>query len=747
VLLALGNALMENGRETMLITMCVAIGAGVGLFAVARRLGLPAIVLLLLGGILLGPYGLGWTHPDSLGDGLPVIVSLAVALILFEGGMNLSVKGYRSAPTVIRRLLTIGVLTTWVATGLAVWALFGHDVVFSLLAASLVTVTGPTVITPLLRRIRVKDSLHHILYWEGVLVDPIGVFIALLAFELFAYETSSTALANLAIRAVSGIAVGAGGGVLLWQSMRRKLLPADMTNVSILAVAVATFGLAEAMAPESGLLAVTVAGFTLGISAPPELSQVRRFKAEIADLFIGMLFVLLAGRLDPAHFREFGGRGALLVAIVILVIRPLDVLLSSWGTRLSWQERTFLSWVAPRGIVAASLASAFAVRLQATDHAPAAEFLESFTYSVIMATVLLQGLTAGGLASLLRLKRPEATGWLIVGAHVLGRRLANFLVSCGCQPVVLIDTNARAVTAAQDEGLHAIHSDARDTALQEEYEAISRAGRMVALTDNEDLNERLCHRWREVIGRGGLYRWQALGTALPGGEAPAGRAIFTSLPKPSLLSSELSLNEARISTLTIGRGPIPEHLIPLASAVKGEARLGPLSRTEPLPPGSQVLVLERHTGYLVRSLSPELVLLHDGCGFAQALTALVDLVCRVAPTLNRDDTVRELLEREAVLPSAIGLGVAVPHAYRGELSSRFCALARIAHGVDARMPDGQPVTLVFLVLSPPGNPESHLATLAEIARLAKDATARRRLLDAQSPADVYAAVVAHCTQQ
>ena len=403
--------LPHDASHDMLLTMAAAISAGVILLALAHRLNLPAIVLLVAGGVALGPEGLGLVKPAVLGDGLRVIVALAIGLILFEGGLTLDVRGYRSASSMIQRLLTIGLLTTGLSTAVAIWLIFDFPFAFCLLAASLVVVTGPTVIAPLLKRIKVQAKLHGILHWEGVLIDPIGVFIAILCFEWIVVQDHEQVLWRFLLRFVWGLGLGIVGGVLVYLLIRIRLIVDEMLNVFALAAAVLIFGLAESFLPEAGLLAVTASGFVLGILGPGQLKRIRHFKAEITDLLIGTLFILLVARLDLDQFIAFGSQGALLVAAVVLVARPLNILNSSWGLKdFNWREKLFLSWVAPRGIVAASMASLFAINLQEKGIFPQAPFLETFTYSIIISTVVLQGFSAGLLAWALGLKRPPPQG-------------------------------------------------------------------------------------------------------------------------------------------------------------------------------------------------------------------------------------------------------------------------------------------------------------------------------------------------
>ena len=741
---------MPHHSHEMLVTMVTAISVGVLLIAIARQIKVTAIVLLLLGGILLGPNFLGIINPESLGDGLTVIVSVAVGLILFEGGLTLDLKGYREASSIIRRLLTVGVLTTWMLSFAAICLLFGDRVQpsIALLAGSLVIVTGPTVIAPLLKRIKVKENVHNILHWEGVLIDPLGVFVTLLCYEWIVGDSGGHALGQFAFRVLEGLLIGLAGGYLTSFMLKRRLIPEDMINVTALGMAVLIFGVAEFIIAESGLLAVTVAGLVLGTTQPVELKQIRAFKAEITDLLIGLLFMLLAARLDFASFRQFGMTGLVLVVIVLFLVRPANVFLSTVGLKLPWKEKLFISWVAPRGIVAASMASFITLRLGSEYGADMKGLfiIESFTYSVIIATVLLQGFTAGPLANLLKLQRPAPTGYAIIGAHALGRRVASFIRDRHGVPVVLLDLNAKAVAEAQREGLEAIRGDARDRDALEEHPMIQRVGNVVALTDNEDLNIVVCERWAETLGRDHVYRWHPAGGDANKDQGHHGRIIWANLPKPSLLSAEISRGEAHVTEADEYVPTGSQTLTTPLAAMKEEDELVldprsvPKTQQEKL---GKVLLLRREADYLTRSVRQDLIVDIESEGTEGLFRELVEEVVKVFPRVDKEETIKELIERESSFPTALGHGIAVPHAYVPALESRICLIARIVNGVDFHAPDNEDVDLAFLLLSPPGDPEGHLATMAEIARFVSDSQVRRKLRDAPSAAEVLSVVHHH----
>jgi NhaP-type Na+/H+ or K+/H+ antiporter/mannitol/fructose-specific phosphotransferase system IIA component (Ntr-type) len=727
----------------MLLTIVAAISAGVFLIAIARRLGLPVIVLLLAGGILLGPAVMGESalvKPDALGGGLLVVVSLAVGLILFEGGLTLDVSGYRSASVMIRRLLTVGVVVTWLGTATAIRLIFDLPVGQAIVAASLVIVTGPTVIAPLLKRVKVNERLHHILHWEGVLIDPIGVFIAVMCFEWFSGTEGVEAVAMLGIRVAAGLGIGVPGGFAIGFLIRRKIVPEGMMNVFALGSAVLVFGLAEAVANEAGLLSVTAAGFIIGLTRTVSVKQIRQFKSELTDLLIGTLFILLAARLSFEQFADFGLRGAAVVLIVMLVIRPLSIFLCAWRLDLPLRERAFLGWIAPRGVVAASIASLFAINMESAG-VENAKFVETFTYSVIVSTIVLQGLTAGPLARLLKVMRPEPRGWLIVGAHAFARRIAAFISETAKLPAVLVDTNGRAVRDAEAEGLVALTADARETALQDRP-VMQGIGNVLALTDNEDLNVRICQHWSDVVGSDHVFRCNPTGI-MPAEndseseqDATPGRVVWPRLPRPSLVAGELMRRETTI--LETGAASSLSHFAtPVAWFADGRVSVTGLDEKAATEDGSaRTLYVRREADYLMRAVRPALIGPVDAEDLRSLLERLVDRIVEEVPKLPRDATLEELLERETVFPTALGAGVAAPHAFSNAIDERICAIAQVRGGVDFRASDGEPVRLVFLLLSPQGDPEGHLATLAEIARVVLDEHLRQRLMDAGSPQEI-----------
>jgi NhaP-type Na+/H+ or K+/H+ antiporter/mannitol/fructose-specific phosphotransferase system IIA component (Ntr-type) len=729
--LAAGNFELPVSHDAMR-TLVVAIAAGIFLIVIARQLSLPSIVLLLLGGVVLGPECLGVVQPESLGALLPVIVSLAVGLILFEGGLTLDLRGYISGSKVIPRLLTVGVVTTWLGTSLVVALLFDVTPSFALLAGSLVIVTGPTVIAPLLKRIKVKQRLHDILHWEGVMIDPIGVFIALLCYEWIIGRDGGLVFGNFAWRAVSGTVLGIVGGWAIVQAFRWQLVPRNLANAFALGGAMAIFGVAETVISEAGLLAVTVAGFVVGWLQPAELKQIRQFKAEITDLLVGLLFIVLAGRLQLDQFTNAGVNGLLAVAAILFVIRPVNIALSTWGTGLSFREKLFLSWVAPRGIVAASMASLFALGLKNNENLVAdPQLIETLTYSTIVATVILQGFSAGWVARLLGLKRPDPTGWMIAGASAINRRIARFLRDEAKLDVLLIDTNSRLIAEARRGGIPAICEDARNVDLVEERVEFLKVGHLLALTDNTELNELLCQRWGDALDiHESVYRWSANRDQTSDDRGQLGDIAFPGTARPTVLSAELVDGEARVWSATSDGSEIGG--VPLVIFRKGTAR--PVTNrkdSDKIEKGDRVLVLERDAGFLSRSLQAGSAVDLAATDLHHLYEQILEIAVELVPSISKDESLSDITQPGKLVPNLIGHGIAIPHLYNRNNPHRLCIFARLPDGLE--LPgEPEPIRLVFFLISPAGDPEGHLATLAEIARFCGDQKNRDRLLSLES---------------
>jgi NhaP-type Na+/H+ or K+/H+ antiporter len=481
------------------LTIAVALGVGMLAQALARHLRIPGIVLLLACGVLLGPDVLGVVRPDNLGPALPALVGFAVAVILFEGGMNLDLRRLRRQARSIRQMVTIGALVTAAGGAVAARLLLEWDWRRAVLFGTLVMVTGPTVIQPLLRRIRVKSRVATVLEAEGVLVDAIGAVLAVVALEVAISQPTGVGVAfgagDVAARLGFGLVFGLAGGVGIALLLRlRRVVPEGMENVLTLALAVLIFQAANVILPESGIAAVTFAGFAVGNLRSRVVEDLREFKEQLTVMLIALLFVLLAADVRLAEVQALGWAGFWTVIVLMIVVRPLNVIVGTWGSDLSWRERAFLSWLAPRGIVAAAIASLFASTLDVAGIEGGRE-LRALVFLVIAITVAVQGLTGGLVASLLGVRRRSGSGYVILGANDLGRAVAR-LLGAGGHEVVLIDSSPDAAQSAQAEKLRVLHGSALEDRVLLRADVEGRIG-CLAVTANDETNLLFAKKARE----------------------------------------------------------------------------------------------------------------------------------------------------------------------------------------------------------------------------------------------------------
>lgn len=490
---------MEHAHPGLILALALA--AGVIAQSVARHLRVPGIVLLLLLGALLGPDGLSWVEPRALGGGLFTIVDVAVAVILFEGGLNLQISRLRREQVSIRRLVTVGALITFAGATLSVRLLLDWAWVQSALFGSLVVVTGPTVVTPLLRELRLSPRVATVLEAEGVLIDPVGAILAVLVLEIAvapAAETVASGAAGLALRVGFGAGAGALGGLLLAGVLRvRRVVPEGFEKILTLASVLLLYQGCDTVVSTSGILAVVVAGIVVGNMPTHVDRDLREFKDQLTLLLVGLLFILLAADVRIAEVRSLGWEGLFVVAALVLAVRPLTVWSSTVGTGLSRRERHFIIWVAPRGIVAAAIASLTAAVMEESGIAGGAE-LRALVFLTIAGTVLLAGFTAGPVARLLGLRLPGRETVAILGAEGLGLALATELNEASV-PVLFLDSDPQQCRAAQEAGFPVIFGNVLEerTLQRARFELV---GTAIGLTSNESLNSLFVGQAKERFG-------------------------------------------------------------------------------------------------------------------------------------------------------------------------------------------------------------------------------------------------------
>lgn len=477
---------MHTGFENSpALTVALALAAGIVAQSVARHLRVPGIVVLIGVGVTLGPDILGILDPHGLGNGLEILVQFAVAVILFEGGLNLDWRRLRHEAATIRRFVLLGALITAVGGTLCVRWILGWEWPLSILFGTLVIVTGPTVITPLLRRIRLKRNVETILEAEGVFIDAVGAIIAVVALEVVVNPSgSSIALGFVGVpsKLVSGALIGLIGGFLVAFLLRfRGVVPEGLENVFTLSLVFALFQVSDLIVPESGISTVITAGLVLGNKKTTVDRELKEFKEQLTVLLIGMLFVLLAAdtRLDDVS--ALGWRGFAVVIALMVVIRPLNVIACTFRTGMKWQDRTFLAWLAPRGIVAAAIASLFHDRLLSAGLEGGDE-MRALVFMVISLTVIVQGSTGGLVASMLKLKRPSNVGYVILGANRLSRVFGKLLRDAGDE-VVLIDASSERCKQAELEGFRVVFGNGLDERVLLNADIESRKGAIAVLAN------------------------------------------------------------------------------------------------------------------------------------------------------------------------------------------------------------------------------------------------------------------------
>jgi NhaP-type Na+/H+ or K+/H+ antiporter len=479
------------------LQMVMTVIAGISAQVVADYLKVPSIVFLLLFGILLGSDGIGLLHPNVLGTGLEVIVALSVALILFEGGLNLELREIGRVSGSLRNLVTFGTLITLLGGGMAAHWLGEFPWAIAFLYAALVVVTGPTVISPLLKQVKVDRQVSALLEGEGVLIDPVGAILAVVVLDIILNGDTDPlyVVSGLVLRLGIGAGIGVVGGWLLGLILKRAdFLSDDLKNLVVLAGLWGLFGLAQTIRSEAGLMTTVVAGIVLRASSIPEERLLRRFKGQLTILAVSVLFILLAADLSLASVFALG-RGALLtVAVLMFVIRPITVWLCTWNSGLNWRQKLFVCWVAPKGIVSASVASLFAILL--TERGiNGGDSIKALVFLTILSTVFLQGLTAGWVARLLRITSTQATGAVIVGCNPVSRLIARLFQDRG-ELAVLIDTDQEACREAELENITVFASSALDTEVLEKA-GLATAGTFLAMTNNGEVNLVLAQRAAE----------------------------------------------------------------------------------------------------------------------------------------------------------------------------------------------------------------------------------------------------------
>lgn len=485
-------------HEEFIALAIAAIGVlGLACQWLAWRLRLPAILFLLIAGLVVGPLT-GWLQPQALlGELLFPLISLAVAVILFEGSLTLNFKEIRGVNHTVWSIVSLGALVSWGVTSAVTHYLLGFDWSLALLFGSLTVVTGPTVIVPLLRTVRPNVRLSNILRWEGILIDPLGALFVVMVYEFIVSSSEVHSLYVFALILAVGLAIGAAAGQAVAVVLRRGMLPEYLQPFAVLAVVLGVFSASNAIESESGLLTVTVMGMWLANAKNVNIQHILHFKENLTILLITGLFILLAARIELADFQALGWSALLLFVLMQLVSRPLSIFIATARSSLSLKEKIFLAWVAPRGIVAASISSLFAIKLTSAG-VEGATLLVPLTFMVIIGTVILQSATARPIAIALQVAEPAPRGFLVIGANDVARELGKAFAKYDCR-VVLTDSNWDYISQARMAGLANYYGNPISSHADEYLDLIG-IGHVVALTPDKHFNIMACMHFLSDFG-------------------------------------------------------------------------------------------------------------------------------------------------------------------------------------------------------------------------------------------------------
>jgi len=496
-----------------------------GIFAqwIAWRLKLPAILPLILIGLAVGPLssllsesGIKWLEPIYNGkkglfpgESLFYFDELAIGIILFEGALTLKREEVNNIGPSILNLISIGSTVTFIGATLLAHYIIGLNWSVSAFFAALIIVTGPTVIAPILRNLQIKKDVASVLKWESILIDPIGALAAVLVYEFIALDLEAAnfileSLKHVAKIVLIGIALGGLGALSLKQFLSRNWVPHYLLNVFTLAFVLAIFVLSGILVPDSGLFTVVTMGLLLANMQVPHIKEILYFKESISVLLISVLFILLSANITIADLELILDVKVLILFLaVILVLRPIGVLLSTINSNLSLKEKLFISWVGPRGIVAAGIASLYGTKLLAKNY-PDAEYITPLVFTIVLGTVLLNATTAGFIAKIFGVVIDKSSGILIIGANRAALLLAKYLKNNG-REVALIDSNIDNVRFAKRMGLQAFDANVYTDDIKDILE-LGEMGYLMALTSSSQVNKFVLNEYKDDFGKNGAFR-------------------------------------------------------------------------------------------------------------------------------------------------------------------------------------------------------------------------------------------------
>jgi NhaP-type Na+/H+ or K+/H+ antiporter len=474
----------------------------------AWRIRLPSIVVLLVMGFLAGP-GLSLIDADAVfGDSLYPFVSLLVSIIVFEGGLSLRIRDLKHIGAPLFRLVILAPFLT-----IGMMYVFTHYIVglspsLSIMFSALMVITGPTVIIPLLRHINVGPQLSALIRWEGILIAPIGTFIIVLVYQSVFVSTEHVLVLTLMLLVkimLVAFGLSSAGALLIVTLFKRQWVPDFLQELVTLVMVLGIFLVSNAIQQDSGVLTVVVLGIILANQQQVSLQHIKVFKENLRILSISTLFIVLSSRLNVGDVVALlDVRHGLYVVGLITVVRPVATLVALWGSSLGIKERAVMAWVAPRGIVTASIASLFALRLVGLG-VPDAEALVPLTFLVLIATVMVYGFTLNPFIRWLSLENSRVSGVLVVGGNPFAVAVARLLNRLPHFATTVVDLNRDYVQCARIEGVQAIHGSVFSSRVVEDMH-LGLFRDMIALTDNDELNSLACIRYDGVIGSEHVFR-------------------------------------------------------------------------------------------------------------------------------------------------------------------------------------------------------------------------------------------------
>ncbi|SDG21891.1 cation:proton antiporter [Sulfitobacter delicatus] len=482
-------------------------GLGVGSQWLAWRLRMPSIVLMLLAGLIVGPV-LGLLDPAAqFGDMLAPVIAIAVAIILFEGGLTLNFHTLRDAATGVKRLVVLGAPLGWLASALTLHFVAGLSWATSAVFGGIMIVTGPTVIAPLLRQAKLQKRPAALLQWEAIVNDPVGALAAVLAFQVvIVLETASSAGAAAQELAVGiGIAtlLGIAGGWGIARAFRLAYVPEYMKVPVLFVVLLGVFALSDYVLHESGLLAVTIMGIWIANAQLPSYTELRRFKEHATVLLVSGVFILLAASMSWASLRSLDVTALLFVLAVILIARPLPVLTALAFSDVPWRERLLVAFTGPRGVVLVAVAGLFGERLVEIGIADA-DRIAPLAFALVAATVVLHGFTLTPMARLLGLTASAAPGVIIVGGSRWSVALAEALQKMDLQ-VIIADPNHAHLRSARDAGVQTFFGDILSKAAEERLDLVAYE-KLISATDNDAYNTLVATDLAPEFGRENVFQ-------------------------------------------------------------------------------------------------------------------------------------------------------------------------------------------------------------------------------------------------